>query len=278
MYARVLAAINEHVNSEVAARYAKALARSAGADLVLCSIAEPGMRDEDVEHARDAVLRVQHAAREAGVAASVVLERGDPVSMLRDIAHAERVDLVFAATRREDVRRRFYAGRTVSRRLLHTLSCGVALARIVHLGRIHPHEVLVPVKEHIDHIPERALFTALMARAFGSVLNLFHAPRPFSRFFHGESHLTPLEWEARLPDDISRFLSHLEKHQVPHEKRLFPGQAGRSIAIEAAARRRDLIIMGASVRGMFDRLLRGTPMEYVLRETPCNLIIFRPGR
>jgi len=33
--------------------------------------------------------------------------------------------------------------------------------------------------------------------------------------------------------------------------------------------------MGASERGPLDFLLRGNPVEEVLRETPCNLIIFK---
>jgi nucleotide-binding universal stress UspA family protein len=102
--------------------------------------------------------------------------------------------------------------------------------------------------------------------------------RPIGKFFHGEQHLTPLDWEERLPPDIARFVDHLDGYGIAHEKHLAPGRAGRSITIEAASRRRDLIVMGASERGLFENLLRGAPVEEVLRETPCNLIIFKPGK
>jgi nucleotide-binding universal stress UspA family protein len=86
-----------------------------------------------------------------------------------------------------------------------------------------------------------------------------------------------VEWEQNVPADLARFVGHLDGYGVEHEKRFSPGIAGRSIAIEAASRRRDLIVMGASERGVLDFLLRGNPVEYVLRETPCNLIILKPG-
>ena len=278
MYTRVLAAINEHVNSEVAARYARQLAKAAGARLFLCSIAERDHREKDFELAKEAARRVQHAARELGVETETIFDRGDPVRMIGDIVRSEHIDLVFASIRHADVKRRFYAGPTIARGLLHSLPCSVALVRIVHLGRIHPREVLVPLKERIDHVPERAYFTAMLARAFDSKVHLFHAVKPIKRFFHGEMHLTPVEWEEKLPADIARFIGHLDGYKVEHERRLAPGMTGRSIAVEAASKRRDLIIMGASSRGLIDRVLRGSPMEYVLREAPCNLIILKPGK
>lgn len=278
MYTRVLAAINEHVNSEVAARYAKQLAKVTGARLYLCSIAEKDHREKDFELAQEAARRLQRAARELGVETETIFDRGEPVRMIGDIVRSEHIDLVFASTRHADVKQRFYAGPTIARALLRALPCSMALIRIVHMGRIHPREVLVPLKEHVDHVPERAYFTAMLARAFDSRVHLFHATKPVRRFFHGEKHLTPVEWEEKLPPDIARFVGHLDGYKIEHERRLAPGVTGRSIAIEAASKRRDLIIMGASARGFIDYVLRGNPVEYVLRETPCNLIILKPGR
>jgi nucleotide-binding universal stress UspA family protein len=277
MYRKILAAVNEQVNSEVAGRYAKHLAWAAKAKLVLCSVREPGQTESSFERAREATRRLQHSARDLGVDAEIVFESGDVVEKIRSLVLAEGIDLAFMATRKEDVQHRYYAGRTTARRLLLNLPCSVALVRVVHMGRIHPREILVPLKAHIDHIPDRAYFTALLAKAFESKVHLFHVTKPLNTFFQGEIHLTPVEWAEKVPDDLARFIGHLDGYGVEHEKRLAPGVAGRSIAIEAASRRRDLIIMGASDRGILDFLLRGNPVEYVLRETPCNLIIVKPG-
>lgn len=275
MYRKILAAVNEHVNSEIAARYALHLAKQAGARIYFCSIGEKGIGGRDFRTAEEAVKRLSTRAQELGVPSECILKTGDPAVQLGKISVAEDIDLVFAATRHEDMKKRFYA-RTTGRQLLLNLACSMALVRVVHMGRIHPHEILVPLKARIDHISDRAEFTAMLARAFDAKVHLFHVTEPLRKFFRGEIHLTPIEWADKIPPDISRFIGHIESHGVEHEKRLVPGRTGRAIAIEAAARRRDLIIMGASKRGPLDFLLRGNPVEEVLRDTPCNLIILKP--
>lgn len=277
MYRTILAAVNEHVNSEVAARYAMHLAGSARAKLYLCTVREPKQTDASFELAREAARRLQQRAQELEIEAESVFTNGDPVARIRALVQAHGIDLVFTATRREDTRHRIIKGSTTARRLLSGLPCSVALVRVVHMGRIHPREILVPLKQRIDHLPEHAEFTALVAKAFDAKVHLFHVTKPIKKFFHGERHLTPVEWEEKAPPDMLRFVSHLDGFGVEHETRLSPGRAGKSIAIEAASRRRDLIIMGASRRGMIDDLLLRTPVEEVLAETPCNLIILKPG-
>jgi nucleotide-binding universal stress UspA family protein len=115
-----------------------------------------------------------------------------------------------------------------------------------------------------------------MAESFGAKIIVFHAPRPITKFLHGEIHLTPCEWEKRMPSDISAFHEYVKTLKIELEGFLEPGAASRSITIEASAKRHDLIIMGASERSMLASLLRGSPVEAVLRETPCDLIILSP--
>jgi nucleotide-binding universal stress UspA family protein len=275
MYKKVLAAVNEHLNSEVSARYALHLAKAENARVYFCSIAENGLGDKGFRIAEEAVKRLSDRAQELGLKPDCILETGNPVEQIKKIVAAEGIDIVFAATRREDVKQRFYA-RTTARRLSLTLPCSVALVRVVHLGRTFPKTILVPLKARIDHIAERAAFAALMAGAYNSRIHLFHTAKPLTRFFRGEVHLTPLEWEARLPHDIERFIDTLDRYDIVHEKRLVPGIAGRTIMVEAAAKRHDLIIMGASERGLLSALFKGNPVENVLRETICDLIILKP--
>ncbi|HEX9021448.1 MAG TPA: universal stress protein [Nitrospirota bacterium] len=277
MYKKILAAVNEHLNSEVAARYALQLARKADARIYFCSIVEKGLSGRTFQASERAIKRLSLQAGEMGVQAECVIETGDPLDRIRKIVRSESIDLVFAATRREDVKKRFYA-RTVARRLSLGLPCSVALVRVVHLGHVHPKTILVPLKAQISHIPERAYFTALAAGAFNANIHLFHTTRPMTRFFHGEIHLTPVEWESRLPADIMRFIEHLNRHEIAHEKKLIPGSTGRGITIEAAARKHELIIMGASERSLMNSLIRGNPVERVLRETTCDLIILKPKK
>jgi len=276
MYKKILAAVNEHLNSEVSARYALYLAKKENAGIYFCSIAENGLSNKGFRAAEEAVKRLSAHARELGLKTDCILETGSPVEQIKKIVSAENIDIVFAATRREDVKRRFYA-RTTARQLSLGLPCSVALVRVVHMGRVHPKTILVPLKARIDHIAERAAFTALMANAFAASISLFHSTKPMLKFFHGEIHLTPLEWEAKTPNDVSRFVEQLNRYEVSPEKKLVPGIAGKNITTEATVKRHDLIIMGASERSLLSSLLRGGPVEQVLRDTPCNLIILKPG-
>jgi nucleotide-binding universal stress UspA family protein len=274
MYNKILAAVNEHLNSEVAARYAMHLAKAAGGTLYLCHVAEQNAQKEAIQRAEEAMKRCLRKSKEMGITVEEIHEYGDPLERIRKIVRSEGIDIVFASTRQEDIKRRLYAG-TMARKLSVNLPCSVALVRVVHMGRIHPKKILVPLKARIDHIDERAFFAAKMAEAFGSNTYLFHTTEPVTGFFRGEIHFTPLELENRLPKDISHFVEHLDSYKVSHEKRLVSGKVGRRIVIEAAARRFDLVIMGASERSLLSSLISENPVEELLRETPCDLIILK---
>jgi nucleotide-binding universal stress UspA family protein len=276
MYKKVLAAVNEHLNSEAAARYAIHFCKAAGSRLWFCHVRESGFSEEADALAAEAVKRLLRSAHEAAVEAESMVAEGEPAGAIGTAVRAEGIDLVFASTRREDVKRRFFKG-TVSRRLA-VLPCSVALVRAVRMGRSHPKDIIVPVKERVRYAAEKAYFSAMMARAFDARIYLFHTARPITKFFSGEIDIRPVEWEQRVSADILKFMKLLDGHGVGHERRLLPGRAGRSITVEAAAKRSDLIIMGASERGLLHSFLLGSPVEEVLRKTPCDLIIFKPTR
>ena len=275
MYRRILAAVNEHLNSEVAARYALHLARVCAAEFYLCFVADKNTPPAVFDHAQAAMKRLFVEAEKTEIKAESITRTGQAVEEIGAIVRNERIDIVFAATRREDVERRFYAG-TVARSLSLKLPCSVALMRVVHMGKMRPTKILVPLKARISRVRERAWFTAKMAECCNAKVVVFHAIKPITTFFHGEIHLTPYEWEKRLPEGVSGFMEYLRKYEIEHEGRLLPGKTARSITIEAAAKRHDLIIMGASERGLLTSLIKGNPVEEVLRETPCDLIILKP--
>ena len=65
MYQKILAAINEHLNSEIAARYALYLAKTCQAKIYLCFIAEDNLPPSNFERAEDAMKRLFLEARKA---------------------------------------------------------------------------------------------------------------------------------------------------------------------------------------------------------------------
>ena len=58
MYKRILTTVNEHLNSEVTARYALSLAKVCGAKLYLCFVAEKEMTAPTINRAGEAVKRI----------------------------------------------------------------------------------------------------------------------------------------------------------------------------------------------------------------------------
>jgi nucleotide-binding universal stress UspA family protein len=279
MYHTILAAVNEYTNSEAAARYAIGLSQACQARLILIFVAAEGVGLESIRHAEAALERLFLEASAKGLEVESVMRKGDPFRQINAVVREKAIDLAFSATRREDVSRRYFA-KTLAQRLMLHLPCSVALVRVVHPGKIYPQKILVPFRGRPPHPKEKAFFVGKLAEAFGAAVTLFHAPESFTSFFRGMRQLSRVEMEKYVPQEIDRFISYLEQHRISPEKRLGQGWAGRAITIEAALQRNDLIIMGASERSLLESMIGGNPVEEVLRETPCNLIILltRPRR
>jgi nucleotide-binding universal stress UspA family protein len=277
MYKKVLATVNEYSNSEVAARYAVTFAKACNAKLSLLYVASEGADKDSFNRAEASLRRLFIEAESRGIEVESLTESGDPFEEISSKVRRDTIDIVFTSTRKEDINRRFFA-RTLSKELILKLPCSVALVRVVHIGKIHPKRILVPLRGRMSKFEERGCFVARLAEGFGCAITLFHAPGKVTSFFHGEVHLPPFERDKRIPGDVEEFVECLNRYGIHHEKRTGHGSVAQSIAIEAMIRRSDLIIMGASERGLLKSILYGNPVEYVMREAPCNLIVFRPGR
>jgi nucleotide-binding universal stress UspA family protein len=151
-------------------------------------------------------------------------------------------------------------------------------------GKDAPSEFLVPLKGHLSELEERAYFTAKLAQGLNARTTLLHLPGTITGSFQSWEQGRYSGLEKHTAKGVEDFISHLEQYKVQHERRTAQGSVARSITTEAAFRKNDLIIMGASERGLFKSLLCGNPVEDVLRETPCNLIVdleesvYEPGQ
>jgi len=114
MYRKVLAAVNEHLNSEVAAATPCTWPGPQGQTLpLLCPAAGT---DGGGLRARPGRSPAPPApCTEIDIDAECLFETGDPVEKIRAIVLAEGIDLVFTATRREDVKHRIIRGGTTAR-------------------------------------------------------------------------------------------------------------------------------------------------------------------
>ena len=275
MYGKILAAVNEFTNSEIAARYAIALAKSCKAKLSLVFVAEDTIDRDVFRQAESALERLFIEAEGHDIEVESITEKGRPLNKINEIVKKDKIDIVFTATRREDIDKRFFV-KTLTRKFMVKLPCSVAMVRVVRMGKIHPKNILVPLRGHITNLDERACFVAKLADFFGSNVTLFHSPNPLANFFHGDIFLKPAQREKHIPKDIEQFTGCLNRHMIKHEKRTSYGGISRAITIEAAHRRNDLIVMGASERSLLRSIMSGNPVEEVLRETLSNLIVLRP--
>src|SRR4030043_2480269 len=196
MYKRILAAVNEFTNSEIAARYAIALAKSCQARLSLVFVAEEKIGRDVFRHAESALERLFIEAEGQDIEVESITEKGDPLKKINAIVRGKNIDIVFTATRREDIQKRFFT-KTLAREFMVKLPCSVAMVRVVRMGRMHPKNILVPLRGHITHLDERSCFVARLAQAFHSSVTLFHLARPITSFFHGETLLKPAQMEKR---------------------------------------------------------------------------------
>ncbi len=261
-YRKILAVINEHTGSTVAARYAMALALSGVAELVLYSA---HLERDGVTAAHQAERHLDHLFEQAlahGIAVSRISEAGILSRLLPHRVETEAADLVFyPLTPGEQY------GATLQRHtthlLLRTLNADLAVIRIMHMGKPHPRHILVPVGGVICDYEPRVRFLAALAKSFHSQITLFHRPDVGM---------------IKLPDDLVMLRNDLRRHHLPVLERSGSGRIARAIALEAVSHHNDLIVLGASERGALRRLVFGNPAGDVMHQPPCNAILFRAAR
>jgi nucleotide-binding universal stress UspA family protein len=100
-------------------------------------------------------------------------------------------------------------------------------------------------------------------------------PEPITSFFQGDRPNPPRE--QRIPA-TAELAGYLKISGIPYEIKTASGAAANSITTEAVQKRTDLIVMGASQRSILASIIKGNPVEDVMKSPPCNLIIFKTGR
>ncbi len=274
MFQRILMAVDGSFHAEAAARYAGGIARASGADLRILHAVSPNESAAVLKRAQASLLRIFTEAQTCGGTVSLVTETGAPTTAIPEYAAREQIDLVVLAVRG--------AGSHTVGPILPRLKTAVLLVRVAHPGKLAmPREILMPIRGGSAGATARARATlaALLARAFGARVYVFHVRKPIARFFHGKVLLEPHDLESAAAREVQEYVEVLLEHAVrPATRVVHAPKIRHAITLEAAARRHDLILLGASERGGIRRLVGGSPVETVLRDAPCDVMIFRPAR
>jgi nucleotide-binding universal stress UspA family protein len=258
-YRKIVSVINESTTSTVIARYAISLAAAGKAELVLYAAHEGG-DDKILLHTENHLEHLSLAASRLDIPVTRITEVGKIGTLLPKRVQAEQADLVLYPLTSY---KRYGADR--QRKTVHTLLRSVgsdlAIMRAVSMARPHPRRILAPLGKVISNRERRLLFITELAECFHSHVTLFHLAT---------------ERDAQgLPDTITTFRQQLQQHNVTVSERSGRGDVAKAITVEAVTRNNDLIVLGASRRGVLSNLFFGNPAGDVMHQPPCNTILFR---
>ncbi|HEY5514041.1 MAG TPA: universal stress protein [Geomonas sp.] len=262
-YHKIFSVVTEHTASTVIARYAISLAAACNAELVLYAAHAERSSETIILHTDRHLDHLFTVAFELDIPVTRITDVGNINKLLPIRVQAEKADLVFYPLTPYE---RY--GATLQRHTVHhllrTVRSDLSIMRVVHMAKPHPRHILMPLGRISGDMERRLMFITELAKSFHAQVTLFHMSA---------------ERDARgMPDDITQFRKHLEQQQVTVLERSGRGEIGKSITVEAITRHNDLIVLGASERGVLRRLFFGNPAGDVMHQPPCNAILFRAAR
>jgi len=261
-YRTIFSVVNEHTVSTVTARYAISMAASCKAQLVLYAAHAEGSNETLLRHMNRHLDQLVTDASALDIPVTRVIEIGNISKLLPKRVEAERADLVFFPLMPFKRYGADLARRTVHR-LLRTIKSDLAIMRVITMAKPHPGHILMPLGKVADDKGRRLQFITELARSFHSQVTLYH--------------LTEGREAQGISDDIIQFGKQLQQEQVTVLERTSRGDVGKSITVEAITRHNDLIVLGASRRGVLSKLFYGNPAGDIMQQPPCNAILFRPA-
>jgi len=261
-YRKIITVVNEHTVSTVTGRYAISLAVSCRAELVLYAAHEEGSNGTLLRHLESHLDQLHTDASKLGIPVTRITEIGDIGSLLPKRVLAERADLVMFPLL-PFKRYGAYLARLTVHRLLRTIKSDLAIMRVITMAKPYPGHILMPLGGIVGDNGRRLMFISGLAKSFNSQVTLYHLAAK------GEA--------DGMPDDIIRFGKQLQHQQVKVLERHGEGDIGKAIVLEAVTRHSDLIVLGASGRGMLHKLVFGNPASELMHQPPCNSILFRSG-
>jgi nucleotide-binding universal stress UspA family protein len=259
-YRKIFSVVTEHTVSTVIARYAISMAAACGAELVLYAAHAGDSTEATRQYTESHAEHILTAAAALGVSVSRITENGDSGSLLPERVNVEKADLVFYPLM-PYTRFGVNLQRHTVRHLLRKIPVDLAVVRTVSMAKPHPGNILVPLDRIVSDKEHRSMFVADLAGSFDSPVTLYH--------------LSDEPGAGEMSDDIILVRNRLEQRHIRVIERSGRGDLGTSVRAEAITRRNDLIVLGASRRGLVRRTIFGNPAWDIMKQPPCNAILFR---
>lgn len=135
-----------------------------------------------------------------------------------------------------------------------------AIVKAVHIAKIRHSKILLVLSEKLSHLNDWSDFIFSLGELSSYKFTLMYLTN---------------KMDGVLPDALSKLLNLLESKKIYFETLILKGISGKKINLEAALRKFDLIVMGISMRSSLKSIFFGNLMYDVLKESPCNVIVFK---
>ncbi|MCG6860248.1 MAG: universal stress protein [Chromatiaceae bacterium] len=267
------------INGDWVSHYAVQLA-AAHDDRVLDLVHVRDGRARGVE-LREKLERLERECKRQGVELLVhLLPPTRRVSdAIRSVAPANPNSFLICGTRAREGRGGFLSG-TTSEQLLRSGHCNVLALRVVQPGLLgSPRRLLLPVAERFGDFRSALPFLQLFGPQVSHlhILSVARVRRGrFRRMSHEATERSRSPGEAcceRVEQEIREQLGLGAK--VMDAQVVVSDDVPKEILIAANKTKSRLIYMGASERNLTERLVYGNPIERVLRDTTCDVAVYR---
>jgi len=198
---------------------------------------------------------------------------------LRQAIPHDSTALLVCGTRVKPRREAFLTG-SVAAQLLRMHQCPVLALRVVQPGLLGlPHRLLLPLAGHLDGFKRFWPILQRLAPQLHRIYLLLTVP--ISDL--AQAHSSPLR-QARLHLDGEEYLDRVcaeLAERIPEppfsiDRRVLIGSNwAHQVLIEASRLKAQMLLLGASERSLAHRVLHGRRLEQVLRETSCDVGIYR---
>lgn len=187
--------------------------------------------------------------------------------------------LLVCGTRYKPSRRSFLSG-SVAEKLLRMHQCPILALRVVQPGLLgNPHDLLLPLAGHLDGF--RRVWPIF--RRFLPQLEIVHLFRALPVHHLRQPHLTPTRerllrriGRTHLDGITASIEQLLEKRAFRIDQRvMISSDWPNEILIQACRLKIQLLLVGVSERSLAHRVIHGAGLERILRETPCDVGIYR---
>lgn len=260
------------------ARYAVRFAAGEADRRLLLLHVRDGRIETSVAEARFARL-AKECAEQAVICHAELLAEGKTVHRtLRQAIPPDPNALLVCGTRVKPRRQALLSG-SVAEQLLRMHECPVLALRVVQPGLLGvPQQLLLPLAGHQAGFARLWPIFRRLAPQLRRVNFLYTVPVSTLAVAHQSSDRQSglRQIGERYLDRISRELAeHIAEPSFATDRRVVVGDWAHQVLIEASRLKAQMLLLGASERSLAHRVFHGQALERILRETPCDIGLYR---